>query len=259
MANKLKMAILQSIQALYAQGWSQRRIAQQLGVDRGTVGKYLRQRLEGPKPAILPAGWSDSKPAILPTVPAPVGPPSTELVQSDPSKPAILPTGSEADLRPAEPSQPVSAVGRRSDCQPYRDIILAKVDLELSARRIWQDLVTEHGAQVGYDSVRRFVRQLVGGTPLPFRRLECAAGEVFQQHERAALLPPPLERFACFHEAKRKVHLDGHVEVAKAYYSVPPEYLRREVWVRWDSRLVRVFNQRFEPIESIKAATFMLS
>jgi hypothetical protein len=66
--------------------------------------------------------------------------------------------------------------------------------------------------------------------------------------ERAALLPVPLERFPCFHEGQRKVNRDGHVEVAKAYYSVPPEYLGRTVWVRWDSRLVRIFNHRWEQI-----------
>jgi len=71
---------------------------------------------------------------------------------------------------------------------------------------------------------------------------------LFEQVERAALLPLPRERFACFHEGRRKVSRDGHVEVAKAYYSAPPEYLGREVWVRWDARLVRIFNQRFEQI-----------
>src|SRR4029079_1045410 len=69
-----------------------------------------------------------------------------------------------------------------------------------------------------------------------------------EQSERAALLPLPQERFPCFHEARRKVNRDGHVEVAKAYYSVPPEYLGREVWVRWDARLVRIFNHRFEQV-----------
>ena len=34
----------------------------------------------------------------------------------------------------------------------------------------------------------------------------------------------------------------------RAYYSVPPEYFRREVWVRWDSRLVRIFNEQLEEI-----------
>jgi len=44
------------------------------------------------------------------------------------------------------------------------------------------------------------------------------------------------------------VHRDGHVEVAKAYYSVPPEYLGHRVWVRWDGRVVRVFTDRMQQI-----------
>jgi transposase len=72
--------------------------------------------------------------------------------------------------------------------------------------------------------------------------------KVFQELERAALLALPCLRFACFHEARRKVNRDGHVQVAKAYYSVPPEYLGREVWARWDARLVRIFNHRWEQV-----------
>jgi hypothetical protein len=72
--------------------------------------------------------------------------------------------------------------------------------------------------------------------------------KVFEEVERPALLPLPRERFANFREAKRKVNRDGHIEVAKAYYSVPSEYLSREVWARWDARLVRIFNCRWEQI-----------
>lgn len=72
--------------------------------------------------------------------------------------------------------------------------------------------------------------------------------EVFEQSERSALLPLPRDRFPFYHEGERSVHRDGHVEVDKAYYSVPPEYLKRKVWVRWDSRLVRVFNADFVEI-----------
>jgi hypothetical protein len=71
---------------------------------------------------------------------------------------------------------------------------------------------------------------------------------VFDEAERAALCKLPLERFPFFQEGQRIVSRDGHVEVAKAYYSAPPEYLARTVWVRWDSRIVRIFNQRFEQI-----------
>ena len=73
-------------------------------------------------------------------------------------------------------------------------------------------------------------------------------GKVFHEVERAALQPLPSERFPFFHEARRKVNRDGHVEVAKAYYSAPTEYLGREVWARWDARLVHLFNHRWEQI-----------
>ena len=61
-------------------------------------------------------------------------------------------------------------------------------------------------------------------------------------------MPLPLAPFPSFHECRRTVHRDGHVEVDRAYYAVPPEYLAREVWVRWDGRLVRIFNDRMEQI-----------
>lgn len=72
--------------------------------------------------------------------------------------------------------------------------------------------------------------------------------KLFQENERPALLPLPPDRFPFFHEGTRSVHRDGHVEVDKAYYSVPPEYVSRRLWVRWDSRLVRLFNNRWEQV-----------
>ena len=72
--------------------------------------------------------------------------------------------------------------------------------------------------------------------------------KLFEQVERRALLPLPVERFPFFHEAHRAVHRDGHLEVDKAYYSAPPEYVGHRLWVRWDSRLVRIFNDRWEQL-----------
>lgn len=74
--------------------------------------------------------------------------------------------------------------------------------------------------------------------------------QLFEQAEKPALQPLPASggRFPFFHEGRRTVHRDGHVEVEKAYYSVPPEYMGRQVWARWDGRTVRVFNGRMEQI-----------
>jgi transposase len=71
---------------------------------------------------------------------------------------------------------------------------------------------------------------------------------LFEAIERPALRSLPQDPFPFFHEARRKVHRDGHVEVQRAYYSVPPEYLGHELWVRYDTRLVRIYNDRFEQI-----------
>ena len=73
-------------------------------------------------------------------------------------------------------------------------------------------------------------------------------GPFFAEVEKPALLPLPLERFPFFHEAQRIVNRDGHVEVAKAYYSAPPEFVGRKIWARWDGRVVRLFDQQLKQL-----------
>lgn len=64
MANHLKVAKVLSIQALHARGWSQRRIARELGIDRGTVARHLKRQS---KAATAPTGAGNAKTAKAPT------------------------------------------------------------------------------------------------------------------------------------------------------------------------------------------------
>jgi transposase len=73
-------------------------------------------------------------------------------------------------------------------------------------------------------------------------------GPLFETVERAALGALPKERFPFYEEGKRRVSRDGHIEVQRSFYSVLPEYLGCEVWVRWNSQVVRILNHRFEQI-----------
>ena len=122
--NRLKMDIQITINTLSRSGWSQRRIARELGIDRETVARYrkLARQTEEPKPAIPPAG--------------------SEVVPE--AKPAISPAGSKP--------------GRLSHCEPFKPIIEAGLDRGLSAQRIYQDLASEQSFEGSYDSVKRFVR-----------------------------------------------------------------------------------------------------
>ncbi len=71
---------------------------------------------------------------------------------------------------------------------------------------------------------------------------------MFAEVEKPALLPLPPGRFPCFQEAQRIVNRDGHVEVAKAYYSAPPEFLGRTIWARWDGHVVRLFDSQLRQV-----------
>jgi hypothetical protein len=60
--------------------------------------------------------------------------------------------------------------------------------------------------------------------------------------ERPALLSLPIEPFRYYRYGTRTVHLDGCVEVDRAYYAAPPGWIGREVGVQWDGHQVRLLD-----------------
>lgn len=397
MTKRLAMAEIDSILTLHKTGHSNRQIAALLGVNRETVGRYLDEKKLQNQPN------------------APTGNRGGDLI--DPNSEYASHGDSTAPVAEDQPNTPTGSIalslnGPRSECEPFREAILAKIELGLEAVRIHQDLVEDYGDSApSYYSVRRFVARLRQKTPLPFRRIETDPGEeaqvdfgsgalvrsddgktrrpwifrivlsysrkayseavwhqtsevfmaclenafsyfggvprrlvidnlkaavargdwydpevhprlqefarhygtvflptkpytprhkgkvessvkyvkrnalkarvftslleesdfllnwesqiadrrihgttkrqvepLFEQAERKALLPLRAERFPFFHEARRTVYRDGYVEVDKAFYSAPPEYVGHRVWARWDGRLVRLFNDRWEQL-----------
>ena len=81
--NQLKVNRQQSIIGLYQQGWSKRRIARELQVDRETVRKYLAAEIsKSPTPQIGSQPDGSSKPATPQT-----GSQATESSNHPPCKP----------------------------------------------------------------------------------------------------------------------------------------------------------------------------
>lgn len=70
----------------------------------------------------------------------------------------------------------------------------------------------------------------------------------FGENEKGALRPLPKSLFPAYQEGKRSVHRDSYVEVMKAYYEVPPEYIGRRVWVRWSSKTIHIFDEKMNQI-----------
>ena len=56
MGNHLKMAKVNAILTLHARGWSNRRIARELGIDRDAVSRHVRGASDNSKAAKAPTG-----------------------------------------------------------------------------------------------------------------------------------------------------------------------------------------------------------
>ena len=184
MANQIKVANADSILTLRAQGWSYRKIAQALGLHRETVARYVHLGQAASKPA------SERGATALPNL-------STGPGVAEGAKPAtILSTGSDDLLRSnAASNLSTGKPGPESRCEPHRKTIEEKIELGLTAQRIWQDLV-EEGFTGRYASVKRFVRRLGQSRPLPFRRMECPPGQEAQiDFGPGALVAQPNGRF----------------------------------------------------------------
>lgn len=67
---------------------------------------------------------------------------------------------------------------------------------------------------------------------------------VFENVERAALVPLTRERFDPPRWAHCTVHPDHHLSFGKALYSVPTSFIGQRVWVRGDRTLVRIYAER---------------
>jgi predicted transcriptional regulator len=153
MSNVLKVSLQTTIYSLADRGWSQRRIASELGINRETVRRYLRLA----KPAISTAGSEEGADR----------------------NPAISITGKQAEHADSKPAISIAGLGagRRSRCEWLAEVISAKLEAGLSARRIYQDLVEQNGFRDSYQSVQRFVRKLKATQPQRVWRMEARPGE----------------------------------------------------------------------------------
>jgi len=110
MANYLRSSMQETIIELYEKGWSKRRIARELAINRRTVNKYILQSMS--KCTISTAGSELDNEGLTN------------------SKCTISTTGSE---------------GRKSLCAKHHNYIESSLKLNFSAQRIYQDLVIERG------------------------------------------------------------------------------------------------------------------
>ncbi|HEY4357493.1 MAG TPA: IS21 family transposase [Acidobacteriaceae bacterium] len=184
MSNVLNEQKKQQVIALGRLGWSLRRIQKATGVRRETAAAYLREA--GVR--VSPPGWKTADPPPTTPIGADTASPSAKpamAVTTDfgaelPARDSL--DGTRADAAPtiggvpsdAKPAiavttgfgvEPAAQTPSASACAVHRDAIELGLSRGRNARAIWQDLVDTRGFTGGYQSVKRFVRKLAGGTP----------------------------------------------------------------------------------------------
>ncbi|MGH7958014.1 MAG: IS21 family transposase, partial [Opitutaceae bacterium] len=194
--HQLKVTQRETIITLWQRGWSARRIARELGCDRDTARRYIRleaaakpatpspgsgQENQPGRPLEPPSG--DAKPATLSPgsgEPAEVKSATSSLGQANTAADPSAPVAGTAEADGAFARALAAARANVSLCERWKKEIEVAREQGLTAKRIHQDLVREHGFAGRYASVKRFVRKLAQAAPVPYRRMEFAPGEQVQ-------------------------------------------------------------------------------
>jgi hypothetical protein len=155
----MKHAIL----GLLERGWSERRIARELGVNRRTVRRYAR---------LAAAGQS-------------------------------------------APNPTPGSSGPESLCEPFREIVLAKLEAGLTAQRIWQDHGPRHAAEVPERVLQR-PEELVGRL-LPDAQAVAAAREAEDCSENMRPAAPAARGH------HRRALAEVHLALGAGLHLDPPE------------------------------------
>jgi transposase len=180
-SNVLNEQTKQQVIALGRLGWSLRRIQKGTGVRRETAAAYLREAgIAVRSPGLW--GRGSAKPAngvttdfgaeLVTSEASHEAPPGADgITGADtvtdggddplPAKPAIAVTADFGVDPAAQAAPPQSSA---SVCAVHRDAIELGLSRGRNAMAIWQDLVDTRGFTGGYQSVKRFVRKLVGGS-----------------------------------------------------------------------------------------------
>ena len=152
MSNVLKVSKQTTISELHAKGWSLRRIAHELGLNRRTVAAYANRK---PKPIC------DFSPNC-----------TTEVIAGPPSQKRASKT--------REARAKASLASGKSLCRDHEAFITSRLEAGLTAERIHRELRDGFGFGGSYQSVKRFAAQIRQTQPQRVQRLESAPGEEAQ-------------------------------------------------------------------------------
>jgi transposase len=120
----------------------------------------------------------------------------------------------------------------------------AKVEVAVQVATRWIIAKLRHRRFFSLADLNAAVRDLVAQlNDRVTRHLGRSRRALFNDIERGALKPLPVEPYVYAEWKQCKVSFDYHVEVERHYYSVPHTLLRESVWVRITAHTIEVFHR----------------
>ena len=150
----------------------------------------------------------------------------------------------EPDINPT-----YSEFAEHYDCavlpaRPYKPKDKAKVENSVQLVQRWILARLRHQTFVGLAELNQAARQLLDRlNDKPFKKLPGSRRSQFESIDKPAMRPLPSMPYEFRYHKKAKVNIDYHVELEGHYYSVPYQYCREYIELRYNSNNVWCYFQ----------------
>lgn len=160
--------------------------------------------------------------------------PKAAVLEAHRYEPVIHPTYLEMAqhynvfVEPARPAKPRD----KASVEKAVQIVERQVLAPLRHRRFFSLAEVQHAVATGVEALNR----------RPFQKRAGCRLDLFERSERPVLRPLPKTRYDFAVWKKARVHIDYHVQVEKALYSVPHTLIHQQVDVRVGATSVAIFH-----------------
>jgi transposase len=128
--------------------------------------------------------------------------------------------------------------------RPYKPKDKAKAENAVLIVERWIMARLRNDTFTGLTQLNQTIRSLVDNlNRRPFKKMPGSRISMFEDIEKSALRPLPARPYEYMHYKKARVHLDYHVELEQHYYSVPYQWIGKEIDLRFSAECIECWYQ----------------
>lgn len=128
--------------------------------------------------------------------------------------------------------------------RPYKPKDKAKAENAVLIVERWILARLRNNTFVGLSELNRGVRKLIIDlNSRPFKKLPGSRKSAFEELDKPALKPLPAHAYEYTHFKKARVHIDYHVVLEQHYYSVPFQFIGKEISLRFTAERLECWYQ----------------